>query len=572
LQKRACVYGELDPFTGYIRQDYRDLAKLIRDLKFCCLFYDDVIVNTGVILNHPLTLPAFEQMSPFVQAGRLWTTGRDTESSPTNFINDRIDRFYGDDSPKKITRSISEVIDRWQAIAPEYWRMTRKLSVQVGSATQNILNNISALDFSRVENYHKDKIIAHIEGMHSEGIFDRDLTLAKIASMHGILAAPNLSIMSLLVQAELMNQATRNKGHDSIVLFPGMFLRKVHLNRTRFQQEPLPVDYSTAKKVISTFLKLGYSLDNLLSLPSSALYQLARSTEWHRFRTLLLSEQLSSSDGLERLSMYWQELDIHMTNPLMLNQYSKIYQRTPITTSSPWQLYSLANLGGLNERADANKYSYVLDLPTRMIYLSSEPDNRYQLSYKQSVFLSALICAGDNGVNTAQLKQLDIEETQVKHDNFNWYAHFSEQEQADESRMGRISVAKVRLNELLKNLKLNIDNTGGQWTVRSEVINEFKIQGSYWLPEKMSNLPHAPPVTLPAMSLKLWICLVERAPHYVNIKYLSSLLYDSEDKLTRKVSSAVYKLKKNLEATPYIIIKSCTGEYALISQGDPNDE
>lgn len=572
MQKRACVYGELDSFTGYIRHDYRDFAKLIRDLKFCCLFYDDVIVNTGVILNHPLTLPAFEHMSPFVQAGHLWTTGRDTESSPTDFINDRIDRFYGEGSPKKMVRSISEVIDRWQTIAPDQWRMVRNLSVQVGSATQNILNNICVLDFSRTENYYKDKIISHVQAMHSDGVFDRDLTLAKIASMHGILAAPNLSTMSLLVQAELMNQATRNKGHESIVLFPGMFLRKVHLNRTLFQQEPLPVDYSTVKKVISVFLKLGYSLTDLLSLPSSALYQLARSIEWHRFRTQLLSEQSHSRESLDKLAVYWQELGIYTANSIVLNPYSKNYERTPITTSSPWQLYSLASLGSVNESAHANKDSYVLDLHTRTLFLSSDADKRYQLSYKQTVFLSVLICAGDYGVNTAQLKQLDIEETQVKHDNFSWQAHFTEQEQADESRMSRISVAKIRLNNILRHLELSIENKDGQWTVFSELINEFKVQGSYWNFEKISKQSITPPVSLTSNLLILWTCLADRAPHYVNIKYLSSLLYGSDDKLTRKISDTVNKLKKKLEPTPYIIIKSYTGEYSLFCQRDPNDE
>lgn len=567
MKQRACVYGELDSYTGYIRHDYADLPKLIRDLKFCCLFYDDVIVNTGVILDHPLTLPAFELMSPFVKSGRLWTTGRDTENSPTQFINDRIDRFYGKHPSKKSMRPISEVIERWQTIAPQDWRLKRKLSVQVGSATQNIINNLSALNFSHVENYQKEIIIAHVEMMHSDGVFDRDLTLAKIAAMQGVLSAPNLSTMSLLVQAELMNQATRNKGRDAIVLFPGMFLRKVHVKNELFQQEKLSVDSFTIKKAISTFSTLGYSLSGLLSLPIDTLHQLSESSEWINFRTFLLSNKWNNQHSREMYSMYLRKLNFHTASSIILRHHQDIlFDKTPITTSSAWQLYGIGNLGNFNNRVNSREAVYVLDLPTRKVYFSDEPNKSCLVSYKQSVLLAVLICAGRYGVSTAQLEQLDIEQTQVKHDKFAWYTHHSDDVQARESRMDRISVAKIRLNQILKPLKIKIDNANGRWTLRSVNHLGFKIKGSYWQTPVTSSLTLCSSIKLTPQSQKLWSCLVSRTPYYVNMKLISRLLFDCEDVPIRKISDAVYKLKKQLSSTPFEIIKNCAGEYALVSK------
>lgn len=573
MQKRACVYGELDSYTGYIRQDDKDLPKLLRDLKFCCLFYDDVIVNTGVVLSHSLTLPAFEMMSPFVKAGRLWTTGRDTENSPTQFINDRIDRFYGGDSSNKTAKSITSVIDRWQAVAPERWRLVRKLSVQVGSATENIFNNLSALDFSGQEAYQKEHILEHVQSMHSEGIFDRDLTLAKIASMNGILSASNTATMSLLVQAELMNQATRNKGHDSIVLFPGIFLRKVNHNRGLFQQEPLPVDYATVKRAITRFATLGYSLSALLSLPINTLFQLAISRGWSQFRAILLSEQWRKSHSQEMYSMYLRKLNFYTAASSMVQQNKALlFEKTPITTSDAWQLYSLANLGNYSQKEHRAQDAYVLELSSRRLYLSCEPEKTCIVSYKQMLFLSVLIGAGRFGVNTAQLKQLDIEETLVKHQKYKWHAHFTEQDCLDESRMDRISVAKVRLNQLLADLNVMVDNRNGRWTIRAKSGHDFELKDNYWQTSDSKGFSLPVNITLPPMLKILFACLFERSPYYVNLKLLSKLLYNCEEKQTRKVSDAIYKLKKKLLSTPYKIIKSCTGEYALVSQRDPHDE
>jgi hypothetical protein len=104
------------------------------------------------------------------------------------------------------------------------------------------------------------------------------------------------------------------------------------------------------------------------------------------------------------------------------------------------------------------------------------------------VFLSVLISSGEYGVNTAQLKQLDIEETQAAHGKFNWYAHHTDTPQANESRMDRISVAKNRLNLLTAGLNVCIDNTAGRWTVRATTSYQFKIKGTYWKPGTVQQL------------------------------------------------------------------------------------
>ncbi len=64
----TCLYSELDPFTGETPFKINQLDELVRNLKLACLLYDRVIVNTNVLLGHPLCLPAFQKLRSFVQS------------------------------------------------------------------------------------------------------------------------------------------------------------------------------------------------------------------------------------------------------------------------------------------------------------------------------------------------------------------------------------------------------------------------------------------------------------------------------------------------------------------------
>ncbi len=68
-KEKICTYNELDNYTGSISQNIADLPRLVSELKLACLLYDRVILHSNNIMEHRLTLPACEILSPFVKTG-----------------------------------------------------------------------------------------------------------------------------------------------------------------------------------------------------------------------------------------------------------------------------------------------------------------------------------------------------------------------------------------------------------------------------------------------------------------------------------------------------------------------
>ncbi|KHD04742.1 hypothetical protein PN36_26365 [Candidatus Thiomargarita nelsonii] len=93
MSKSVCLYSELEAYSGSISHNPSDLHRLIWDLKFACLFYDVVIVHRKNILEHSLTLPAFEILAPFVLSGKLWTSTGDSSKSPQDYFEEKVQQL-----------------------------------------------------------------------------------------------------------------------------------------------------------------------------------------------------------------------------------------------------------------------------------------------------------------------------------------------------------------------------------------------------------------------------------------------------------------------------------------------
>ena len=146
---RVTYYGELDPFSGSVAQGQADLVRAVDDLQLALLFSDVVIVPPGNLLEHALTLPAFEARAPFVAAGRLTTTTDPSSSGPHALIDERVDVYLEERARGSTTtpmlgrppkakpltirrhRSIEEVRGRWHAVLPASWTLARDVGTQI---------------------------------------------------------------------------------------------------------------------------------------------------------------------------------------------------------------------------------------------------------------------------------------------------------------------------------------------------------------------------------------------------------------------------------------------------------
>lgn len=146
-------YGELDPLSGIVDEGPESLDAVIRELALLCLLYDAVVVPPENFLAHPLALPAFESLSPFVTAGRLTSSHEPAGPDIPSFIANaaarredacrkggraRRDRPSLSRPPGRgrsagpSPRGVDEVVGRWRALLPERWPILRDVAGQIG--------------------------------------------------------------------------------------------------------------------------------------------------------------------------------------------------------------------------------------------------------------------------------------------------------------------------------------------------------------------------------------------------------------------------------------------------------
>jgi len=143
--KHFNLYSELEPYSGSISHNPSDFPHLVWDLKFACLFYDVVVVHRRNILEHPLTLPAFERLKPFVKCGTLWTSANQYDGLPQNYIEQETQKlkdFFNRGYIKKIN-AVDDIKDRWLPIKPDEWKIRRNGNEQAAWVLKNIDDDLS---------------------------------------------------------------------------------------------------------------------------------------------------------------------------------------------------------------------------------------------------------------------------------------------------------------------------------------------------------------------------------------------------------------------------------------------
>ncbi|WP_157906981.1 hypothetical protein [Sorangium cellulosum] len=135
----VCYYGEFDPFSGSVDRRCECIDDVVRVLAMLCLLHDVVIVPPGALLDHPLGLPAFERLAPFVRAGVLGTTASPSEPGPRTYMKERVRRRVDGRLDRRggslKSSDVIELQSRLSDILPAQWTITGDAARQVRTSS-----------------------------------------------------------------------------------------------------------------------------------------------------------------------------------------------------------------------------------------------------------------------------------------------------------------------------------------------------------------------------------------------------------------------------------------------------
>jgi hypothetical protein len=587
MSRRVCLFGELDTYAGSFPQTRESLPRLVEQLKIACLLYDEVIVNTNVFLDHALTLPAFEELSVFTKAGVLWTSVVENQVRPDEYILERAKKIYGENLNKGISKKNAEklyrIIDNWHAIAPDEWRLIRKMAHQEKNATANILYNLRRLDLAtRQASEVRSYLIDIVSYMQDREIFDRNEIIARLGGVREYISMDEFARLASVIQGEYMIQGAHNKKNVEVSLFPGKYIQYLQQYEYLFRAQSLPIDMESIEKITCRLLNSGFSLKSLVNISTDELFLLSQSPDWKEWREYLLSDNFSFEVIKEMNSLKKIHEHLDSVLPLLLKNIDMPKKLAPtcLYLPSPWASLGLALVGSVTDSHDSFKDDNVLvNLDSRKI---TYKENSLVLEKNYISLLALFASTGNNGTSVETIKQLDIETDLIKRDfHKTWRISRDDNEDLNLARLNRLNVAKNRLNKKLEvlNLGIHVEVGEGVWRlVALPDIEEVQIslEGTPWKPDPMINGKEGVsslsyPTDLTKMQRKIWMYCLKRYNSFIAAKSIA-LEINAPDKTNKQVSDIMYKFKKKLSNTPYQLVQSYQGEYMLVERAERDDE
>ncbi|XXT16074.1 hypothetical protein WME94_38175 [Sorangium sp. So ce429] len=214
----VCCYGEFDPFSGSIGRRHEYLDDVARVLAMLCLLYDVVIVPPGALLEHPLGLPAFERLAPFVREGLLGTTASPSEPGPRIYMKERLrSRADGRLDRRRGSLKSSDVIDlqaRLSDILPARWTITRDVARQV-SGCANHIRRFCETTAGTMAAATKLLALMHATSQERGTPLVRDELLGRLAVLRGDVAPHELSIMAIAPRPPWSGRACSGSGSSA---------------------------------------------------------------------------------------------------------------------------------------------------------------------------------------------------------------------------------------------------------------------------------------------------------------------------------------------------------------------
>jgi hypothetical protein len=230
---KLCYYGELDPFSGISDDGPASFATVLAELKLLCLLDDAVVVPPANLVQHPLALPVFEALAPFVRAGRLTTSTAPSSPGPHAYIAEcaalhgeaRVPGRTGQrpapprrPRTTRRQRAVTELTDRWCSLLPDRWFLKRDIAAQIVGATDRVRQFCGGPGISPEA---ARRILRFIDA-HEPGGVRRETFLAWLAALRAEVSPRDLSAAALVIQAAYFSMGAT--AHEC-ALFPGRFAR-----------------------------------------------------------------------------------------------------------------------------------------------------------------------------------------------------------------------------------------------------------------------------------------------------------------------------------------------------------
>jgi len=196
-----------------------------------------------LVLEHPLTLPAFEILAPFVQSGQLWISANDSDNLPQDYLLQKVeqlDAFFGRGYLKKI-KAVVEIKERWLRIIPADWKIRRNADEQTACVLKNIDEYLSSFKDNKFKQLHS--LCDFVQRMRADNNFNKEEILARIGKLRGLLHPALLSEMATLIQIEFVRSGAHF--NQNAIIYPGNSAQCL----TNPHFEPLRFDHLTLRQV-----------------------------------------------------------------------------------------------------------------------------------------------------------------------------------------------------------------------------------------------------------------------------------------------------------------------------------
>lgn len=556
-----CLYSELESYSGSITHNPADLPRLVRDLKFACLFYDNVVLHRRNLWDHPLTLAAFEQLAPFVSSGRLWTSANELDGAPDAYVIRNIQQLtdFFVRPPRRKRDEISAIQDRWLRITPPAWGLQRCGKLQSDCMWQRIDAGLAGFRQVRFKPFFP--FLDWIETAQGGQQFDKELLMARLGTLRNRLQPRHWAELTTLIQVEFLRVGAE---FNQARIYPGM--SRKYLVSELFDLPPFALqEFDNIRQCAA---KMNLSLDKLLALPSQILFEISESGEWKTIREALRQNRMDADIQQEITTIFSRHQHVQRQLETMLITVDL----SPLILPTPWSLSRQALLGNAQacfSHAEIKTVkTFILDLACYLFYPDNAPHRALRLKPQHSYLLAVLAIAGKTGLLAEQIKQLFLELDWSTWQHPSWHPHNRIREAEQESLQDRIYHLRLQLNRELEKFHLKItDKQGiGNWSLESDnVPYSIKLANTAWkLFLYQKDTPPIPP-GLSKQQRLIWGCLWDYSPQLTDACVIAGVLGKEWNEHTGKqISDAIGKLDKKLTGQPWRIQRSYSGQYVLL--------
>lgn len=571
-----CFLGELDPFTGTIATTGA-AGPLVRLLTLLLASNEIVLMPPGCMVEHPLVLPAFEALAPFVRAGRLGSSGQRGTPGPLADVTERAEKAKARWAAAVRLKSgpcraewrhaeAHQVLARWTgvltgdalrdryaALLPERWAVVRDVPASVHSYGESVRDQLRVLaergSAAAAALTTATKRLADV----GTAAPDRNDLLPWAARLAGDVAPDDLARSLVVLQAAYFEQGTSRQlkwradrpAGAGFALFPGAFARRQAQLVARVPDlHPLPIDdWLRPENIAAELARVGVTTTWLFALSAPALFELVADPVWTALVSRLRRGEVTDEAARAirgRLTRDPRD-DLHRIDAILAAP-------APTVLPAPWQLAVQAKLGSLLGEGEA---AAALDWPTREL---RAPDGRCARASEEAAWLLALLAIhGDVAVDDVARVLLELD-AMASRPPVRAPEPPLPGAPSEPALRARVDQARCRLASLLRPFGLALGVARGRWSLAAATPGtadaaatagtagaatpRLALRNTPWS-LALERVDAARPARLSGQKARVWDLLAASAPAFVTPAAVARALGRDDDAPGKRYASKV---------------------------------